>query len=84
MCLYFFLSALTICFGFELGKASTPDYAVYIMIGYIVYIVLFDIACEVHDYITKKEKKSTLFNKYFYRYITFYHNCRAFYRNTLW
>ena len=27
------------------------------MIGYIIYVVLFDIACEVHDYLTKKEKK---------------------------
>ena len=33
----------------------------YIMIGYIVYIVLFDIACEVHDFLTKKEKKGKPF-----------------------
>lgn len=54
-----FVSAITICFGFQLGKSSTPDYAVYIMIVYVLYIIVFDVVFEVMDCMNKKEKAGT-------------------------
>ncbi|KAL3869445.1 hypothetical protein ACJMK2_042126 [Sinanodonta woodiana] len=45
----YILSAICICFGFQLKKSGTPDYAVNIMIGYVVYIIVIDIAMELID-----------------------------------
>ncbi|XP_060600484.1 putative ferric-chelate reductase 1 homolog isoform X2 [Ruditapes philippinarum] len=53
----YILSAICICFGFQLGKSSTPDYAIYIMIVYVLYIIIFDVVFEVMELLNKKEKK---------------------------
>lgn len=53
----YILSAICICFGFQLGKSSTPDYAIYIMIVYVIYIIIFDVVFEVLECISNKEKK---------------------------
>ncbi|KAK3591241.1 hypothetical protein CHS0354_010609 [Potamilus streckersoni] len=45
----YILSAICICFGFQLKKSGTPEYAVNIMIGYVVYIIVIDIAMELID-----------------------------------
>lgn len=53
----YILSAICICFGFQLGKSSTPDYAIYIMIVYVLYIIIFDVVFEVMEFMSKKQKK---------------------------
>ncbi|XP_045158958.1 putative ferric-chelate reductase 1 [Mercenaria mercenaria] len=60
----YILSAICICFGFQLGKSSTPDYAIYIMIVYVLYIIIFDVVFEVMEFISKKEKKGELTSIY--------------------
>ncbi|KAL4235511.1 DOMON domain-containing protein frrs1L [Mactra antiquata] len=56
----YILSAICICFGFKLGKSSTPDYAVYIMIVYVLYVILFDVVFEVMECMSKKERKGKI------------------------
>ncbi|XP_060600501.1 ferric-chelate reductase 1-like isoform X4 [Ruditapes philippinarum] len=60
----YILSAICICFGFQLGKSSTPDYAIYIMIVYVLYIIIFDVVFEVMELLNKKEKKGPLMSIY--------------------
>lgn len=65
-------SAICICFGFQLGKSSTPDYAVYIMIVYVLYVIVFDIVFEIMECMSKKEKAGKyLFDVLLSYYITF-------------
>ncbi|XP_052258133.1 putative ferric-chelate reductase 1 homolog [Dreissena polymorpha] len=56
MCAYI-LSAITICFGFQLPKSSTPTYAVYIMIVYVIYVIIFDVIFEMTECFSRRQKK---------------------------
>ena len=50
-----------------MGKSSTPDFTVYIMIGYIVYIVIFDLILDVHICLGKRSTSGTLLFSYVIR-----------------
>lgn len=57
---FFYLSfllfpVLTICFGIQLGKASTPNSAVYVMVGCVLYQVLLGVTLEVLKFIEKRK-----------------------------
>ncbi|KAK3091386.1 hypothetical protein FSP39_019478 [Pinctada imbricata] len=43
------LAVITICFGVEMQKSTAPDYTVYVVIGYVIYQVLMEIALKLYD-----------------------------------
>ncbi|KAL5016055.1 hypothetical protein ScPMuIL_005644 [Solemya velum] len=49
------LAVLTICFGIQLGKSSTPNSAVYVMVGCVLYQVLLGVTLEVLKFIEKRK-----------------------------
>ncbi|KAJ8305655.1 hypothetical protein KUTeg_016200 [Tegillarca granosa] len=43
------LSVITICFGIEMNKSPTPEYAVWVVVGYVVYHLTMEVLLKTFD-----------------------------------